>query len=891
MKPRSSHKPAALPTEQHELHWRLVQPILVFTKMIQSPSLHVVALACLTLVGCATKPPSVPAPIVFDRSSENRTSGVLGAQAPSVPKQTQITTGPQIPAPIAGNLRPAPPKTKASEEGGDLTVSIEQMSIPAFIQAIYGGILQVNYSMDATVASRTDLITFRTPKPMTAARLTDVSAELLKSYGIAVQDFGGVLRIVPSTSTASTLPLVRRGRAQSSVPLPLRPVFHYVETEAVKPQVFLPTLKNVLGDKVKLDADNNGGLLVSGQPDDVQVALELIQVFDQPGLRGQNSARVVPRFWGADEFVRRLAEVLKAEGYNVSTQAGAGGDPITLISLPPINSVLVFSTSKEVMNHALEWVKELDQISAVQAGSAFFTYPVRNADAQELAKALNDLIGGGSATASAPTTGTPSAAPAVASTAGRQRRVVVNNATNSLIFQGGSQEDYRQWLSLLSELDRPVKSALIDVLVAEVALGDDNSLGFTWQLEQLGSGARAVRLSGTTYNATASSTGLNITAALGGNPLRQLAISALASNSDSRVISNPKIMTRNGEAASINVGQEVPTVTSQGVTTNNTNNNNTTNVVPQTIQYRNTGVLLRVRPVIHAGDRIDLEVSQEVSSAEPTTTGVTTSPTIRKRSVETKLSLRDGATVMLGGLISETATDSDSGVPGLKDIPGVGNLFKRSTQTRSRTELVILITPYILNDAAEAENATDAYQATLGAWAQSVRERVKASREAHKLNTSLQPAQGNSAPAPGSVTGDNTVPKTTPPTAPPLNGTPSSTEMQLQQPEQPSPMNSTTSVTPSTAAQPAPASTRERMINLSDRNATVLNPVDNGAPAANGSGSSTQGSATQQSNVAPATPAGKAAPSTINGVNVPAGATLVEDPDLLREILDATKKR
>ena len=104
-------------------------------------------------------------------------------------------------------------------------------------------------------------------------------------------------------------------------------------------------------------------------------------------------------------------------------------------------------------------------------------------------------------------------------------------------------------------------------------------------------------------------------------------------------------------------------------------------------------MLLRVRPVIHAGDRIDLEVNQEVSSAEPTTTGVTTSPTIRKRSIETKLSMRDGATVMLGGLISENATDSDSGVPGLKDIPGVGHLFKKSGQTRSRTELVILITP------------------------------------------------------------------------------------------------------------------------------------------------------------------------------------------------------
>ena len=608
-------------------------------KSFSRPSLHTLGVACLVLTGCANRTPSAPAPILFERHADSRASGTVGAQAPSVPRETQINAGPKPPALIAGNLRPVPPQTQASEAGGDLTVSIEQMALPAFIQAVYGGILQLNYSMDSAVSARTDLITFRTPKPMTAARLTEIAGQLLKSYGVAVQDFGGVLRIVPSTSVASTLPLVRRGRAQPTVPLPLRPVFHYIETEAVRPQVFVPTLKNILGDKVKLEADSSGGLLVSGQPDDVQVALELIQVFDQPSLRGQNSTRVVPRFWGADEFVRRLGEVLKAEGYNVSSQSGAG-DPITLIPLPPINSVLIFSTSQEVMAHVLDWVKELDQFSAVQAGSAYFTYPVRNADAQELAKALNELIGGASATSSAGTAST-GGTPAPAAAAGsRQRRVVVNNATNSLIFQGGSQEDYRQWLSLLSELDRPVKSALIDVLVAEVALADDNSLGFSWQLDQLGSGAQALRLSGTTYSAQASGTGLSVNALLGGNPLRQLAITALASNSDSRVISNPKIMTRNGESASINVGQEVPTVTSQGVTTNGGVFGGTTNnVVPQTIQYRNTGVLLRVRPVLHAGDRIDLEVSQEVSSAEPTTTGVTTSPTIRKRSIETKLSI------------------------------------------------------------------------------------------------------------------------------------------------------------------------------------------------------------------------------------------------------------
>ena len=831
-------------------------------KSFSRPSLHTLGVACLVLTGCANRTPSAPAPILFERHADSRASGTVGAQAPSVPRETQINAGPKPPALIAGNLRPVPPQTQASEAGGDLTVSIEQMALPAFIQAVYGGILQLNYSMDSAVSARTDLITFRTPKPMTAARLTEIAGQLLKSYGVAVQDFGGVLRIVPSTSVASTLPLVRRGRAQPTVPLPLRPVFHYIETEAVRPQVFVPTLKNILGDKVKLEADSSGGLLVSGQPDDVQVALELIQVFDQPSLRGQNSTRVVPRFWGADEFVRRLGEVLKAEGYNVSSQSGAG-DPITLIPLPPINSVLIFSTSQEVMAHVLDWVKELDQFSAVQAGSAYFTYPVRNADAQELAKALNELIGGASATSSAGTAST-GGTPAPAAAAGsRQRRVVVNNATNSLIFQGGSQEDYRQWLSLLSELDRPVKSALIDVLVAEVALADDNSLGFSWQLDQLGSGAQALRLSGTTYSAQASGTGLSVNALLGGNPLRQLAITALASNSDSRVISNPKIMTRNGESASINVGQEVPTVTSQGVTTNGGVFGGTTNnVVPQTIQYRNTGVLLRVRPVIHAGDRIDLEVSQEVSSAEPTTTGVTTSPTIRKRSIETKLSMRDGATVMLGGLISETATDSDSGVPGLKDIPGLGHLFKKSGQTRARTELVILITPYIINDSGEAEAATDAYQATLGTWAQSVRDRVKASRDARR------------AASPDVLQSPDTVaPQPSLPTAPPAsNGKP--------------PAPAPAAVAPKPLQQGVP---RERMINLTDRAATSQEATPTGtAPGQQNMGATDSGA---PDSAAPTAPTGKPAPSTINGVNVPAGGTLVEDPELIRQILDATRKR
>ena len=875
-------------------------------------------------------------------------AGGIGDQPQLGPTKTVITQSPKPPAQIGGNLRPIAPKLNPSEEAGDLSVSFEQIALPAFIQAVYGGILKINYSVDPAVSARTELITFRTPKPMSAARLVDVSSQLLRSYGVAVQDFGGVLRMVPDTNTASTLPLVRRGRAQPTVPLPLRPIFHYIETDAVRPQNFLPLLKTILGTKVTMEADANGGLLVSGQPDDVAVALELIQVFDQPGIRAQNTTRVVPRYWGADEFARRLSEVLRYEGYGVASQPNAG-EPIAVYSVTPINSVVIFANSREVLAHVLDWVRELDQLPSVQAGNAYFTYPVKNADAQELAKALNDLISG-TTTAAASTTPTPAGGTSTASAvpvarASSGRRVVVNNATNSLIFQGGSQEDYRQWLSLLAQLDKPVKSALIDVLVAEVALTDKNDLGFVWRIDQLGSGATPVRLPGTTYTGDAGSTGLNLSAISGTTLLRRVAINALANNTNARVMSNPKLLTRNGESATISVGDDVPIVTSQAVAQNGgIFGGSTGTTVPQTVQYRNTGVILRVRPIIHAGDRIDIEVSQEVSSAEPTTTGVTSSPTIRKRSVDTKLSLRDGATIMLGGLISDNTSNSDSGVPFLKDIPGVGNLFKSQSKSGGRTELVMLITPYILNDSDDAEAATDAFNATLGDWADGVRGRVNAARDARNKRVAgigadarstvpddtssapvssgivrpssaasgtrparVPPGAAGAAAAEGIAAATNpatpgaaaaaagvaagTAPLAKPGSAPVTPGglVPGSV---VQQPLQALPVDagmSPSEVVEPVSALPVTQQAPQRMINFSNATAGV---ADSNA-AAGGAATDQAGSADAgiPGQPVPLAPGRKEAPPVIDGFKVPSGASLVDDPKLKQEILDSLRKR
>ncbi len=130
--------------------------------------------------------------------------------------------------------------------------------------------------------------------------------------------------------------------------------------------------------------------------------------------------------------------------------------------------------------------------------------------------------------------------------------------------------------------------------------------------------------------------------------------------------------------------------------------------VIQTIQYRNTGVNLRVRPVINSGNRLDLEVSQEVSSVAAGETGIGSNPIISNRKIETKLSLRDGSTVLLGGLISRDTSTTNAGVPLLKDIPGLGALFRNRQDSINQTELLVMITPYVINDDFESEEITAA---------------------------------------------------------------------------------------------------------------------------------------------------------------------------------------
>ncbi len=687
-----------------------------------------IVFASLLLDACAPPGPIIPEPLVKPRAELEAQESKQAAQN----EQTLSTAVQNTPRPpearITSSVKPASPAA-AGKEKANITVAFDQMPLPSFIQAIYGLILKKNYSVDPQIASRKDLVTLHASELQTPDQIENAARLLLKTYGVAVNDLGaGNYRITPDNSQTGYAPEILRGRAMPEVPLPLRPIYQLVELKAVRNPDVAGWLRIMFGSKITLNEDlTRDAVLIGGQRDDVTAALEAIHVLDQPAMKGRQSIRINPVFWSADELAKKLTEVLQAEGYAAGIDPKSNS-PLLLIPIQAINAVIVFAGDTPIIDHVVNWARELDKPNATRgAGSSYFSYQARYTNAQSLANTIQNLLGSGTVAQSPQGPGAPPGQSSPAAPGGNAQfaptgtgRVVVNAATNTLIIKGGSS-DSTELLTLLQELDRPAKSALIEVTVAEVTLDDSTQLGVEWALSASGANGATIvggTVPGIAMGAAGATTGLN--AATGGftiarlnslGNLRQM-LNMLATSSKANVLSSPHILARNGETASIQVGSQIPTISMQQT------NAATAGVgVLQSVQYIDTGVILKVKPIIYAGDRIDLDVSQEVSASN--SVGVAGSPIIDTRKVETHLSLKDGSPVLLGGLISNTRSYSDTGVPWLKDIPVFGQLFRSNTDSNNKTELLVLITPYIISDDHDAQEITDAFRNRLGDWARS----------------------------------------------------------------------------------------------------------------------------------------------------------------------------
>lgn len=681
------------------------------------------ATAVALLAGaCASPRLAVPEPLApVDRKAAGDDSQPLvpGAAPTAAADGLRVGATPALPGPaeavqVAGaGGEPLPPL-----KGGNINVNIEGMPVPAFINEFFGSILGVGFQMDPQVARMADLITLRTSGPQTPQNFYRLAVQVLRSYGVATDYSAGLVFFSRSRDGAGSVPpLVVSGRTLPNVPISHRPVFQLVELQSVRSSDLTGLLNTAFkSDGLTIQPEpNRNAVLLMGRPELVRQALDAIRVFDSPYMRGRQSARLEPAFVTAGELSKRLIDVLGAEGYAAAQySAGMANASVLVLPLEAANSVLVFASDRKVLEHAIEWARSIDRPNPTGGTDGLFYYMVRNTRAKEIV----DTLSGVRSAAGSSTTPTRNAIdgsqvgqpapPPVAATAASSTvtsggagdlskgRLTLDEPRNALIFQG-SATDWGRLLPLIRQMDRAPRQVMVEVTVAEVTLTDNQDFGVAWKAFT-NSGKFDGRLqSGTLLSGTGGS-GLTYLLDIAGQT--RATLSALADSGRVNILSTPRLMVKSGEEASFDVGTEVPTITSQATSGITTGGN--TGII-QSVQYRKTGILLNIKPTVYSDDRVDLELRQEVSEAQPVgADAAVKSPAIFNRSYTTSLSLKDGSAILIAGLMSQKQTNSNSGVPYLKDVPVLGNLFKSQSRSRNKTELVLMVVPYIIETDGEA---------------------------------------------------------------------------------------------------------------------------------------------------------------------------------------------
>lgn len=251
----------------------------------------------------------------------------------------------------------------------------------------------------------------------------------------------------------------------------------------------------------------------------------------------------------------------------------------------------------------------------------------------------------------------------------------------------------------LRQIDVSPRQVLVEVTLAEVALTDELRYGLQWHFEF---GDNEVSF-GQSASPSAEFPGFSWSHNSGTNA--SAVLNALSSLSDVQVISAPKLLVLNNHSASLQIGDEVPVPVSSAVSSIDSNA-----PIVNSIQYRNTGVILTVTPRINEGGLVMLDVEQEVSTVAETSSSGIDAPTIQQRRMNTTVAVQNGSTVALGGLIRNSISRSNSGVPILKDIPLLGEAFKNNDFVERRSELIVLLTPRIIRNTEETREAMDYLQ-------------------------------------------------------------------------------------------------------------------------------------------------------------------------------------
>lgn len=682
--------------------------------------LRVVAVAMLVglLAACATRPPAFPEPLRGPKPETAREETLQAAEARDRARP-RIEEGPRL-----GERRQAAPAQQGPQvppipSRDPVSLVLDGVPLATFINIVFNTELGFPIEIEQAIRTRPDLVSLRLTERTPPEELYVIAVEVLRNYGVEVRPVGNMLRFSPPSTTGG-VPQIMTARSAADVPYSQRPVFVAMPLQAGTPGAIAAQIRSVFGDQQGVTIQEMveaNAVLIGGTPSAVQATMEAIEALDRAALVEKRSVRINPLYLSADVLARELREVLTAQGFSVRTGPGTSG-AITLVPVASANALILFSESESALSAALAWAEQLDQPSDDSAGGGVYLYAARHTTVETLLPVLQALVGGapGGQAQPAAQPAEAGAAPGAGASDGRGVQVLsgagaqlaVDPIRNVIVFQGDAQR-WRAIQGVLARLDQPARQVVIEVTVAEVTLGDEFAHGIEWALRNIefeGMTGPLTALGGGQANA-----GGLIWRALSGSGQVSAILNLFARDTRVSILSTPRIMVKSGESASIDVGTEVPIVTQQATAPDLQFD---TPSILQQIQYRKTGVLLDITAVVHSGQRVDLKLTQEVSEATPTDTSEISSPSIFSRRLSTSLSLADGESMLLGGLISSSRSDAVTKVPVLGDVPVVGRLFQNRRRDGARTELLMLITPYVIEDATQAREITEEVRSRFG---------------------------------------------------------------------------------------------------------------------------------------------------------------------------------
>jgi general secretion pathway protein D len=428
--------------------------------------------------------------------------------------------------------------------------------------------------------------------------------------------------------------------------------------------------------------------MLSGSPAVLEASLDALNLFDVDALQGKSVALVTLASAEPDAVVQELQTIFGAE------QGGSLDGVIEFVPNNRLGSVLVISSRASYLDKARRWIRELDQ-SASQGSMILRTYPLNNRTAAEVAPILDGLFANGEL-------GGESQKPEQSSESSGRPRIAADEARNALIVRAKGS-DHTEIAAILKSLDTAARQVLLEATIAEVTLNDEVNIGTRWFFEKGNWGFRSSDLD--TGAVTGNAPGFSAVFGAGG---ASVALSALASVTDVKVISSPTLMVVDNREGVLQIGDQVPIATQTSSATDETA------LAITQVSYRDTGIILTVLPRVGAGGRVSLDIEQEVSDVSATKASGIDSPTISTRRVSTSVVLSDGQTLALGGLVQERDNKGRTQLPGAGDIPVIGTLFGNRSSKKTRTELLILIRPRVVYDPSEANAATAAWRSKLG---------------------------------------------------------------------------------------------------------------------------------------------------------------------------------